>query len=398
MRRTPIWSLAVINRLLIAGSLAGMATAALAAEPEATKRLDSQEAKTRVSQQNMKVQRDTFGTTSDGQTVHRFVCTNRDGYRMVLSNYGAHLIAFEAPDRQGKLANVTLGFPDLKGYEQRHPYFGSTVGRYCNRIAKGMFQLDGKSYQLAINNGPNHLHGGLKGFDKYVWTAEPFEGDRQRGVRFQRVSSDGEEGYPGRLQVTVTYALTDENELTMDYQATSDAPTHVNLTNHAYWNLAGAGSGDILRHELMIAADQFLAVDATLIPTGELKGVSGTPLDFTKSTPIGSRIAQLAASTGGYDHCYVVRGGAGTLRLAAKVTDPSSGRAMEVLTTQPGIQLYTGNFLDGGATAGGFQKHAALCLETQHYPDSPNRADFPSTVLKPGEKFHQQTIHRFSVK
>ncbi|MCA9148538.1 MAG: galactose mutarotase [Planctomycetales bacterium] len=346
----------------------------------------------------MKIETQDFGKADNGEAVTKYICTNNKGSRLVLTDYGAIIVAVEVPDRDGKLTNVTLGFDKLDGYLARHPYFGATVGRYANRIAKGQFSLNGKSYDLAKNNGPNHLHGGLQGFDKQMWKAEQITGADGVGIKFSRTSPDGEEGYPANLQVAVTYTLNDDNELKMEYTATTDQDTVLNLTNHCYWNLSGAGSGTILDHELTLQSDHYLAVDDTLIPTGEMAKVSGTPMDFTTTHAIGERIEAVGGDPGGYDHCYVVRGEAGKLRLAARVVDPKSGRVMEVLTTQPGIQLYSGNFLDGSAAGNHNPQRAAFCLETQHYPDSPNQAAFPTTVLKPGETFHQVTVHRFSAK
>lgn len=342
-----------------------------------------------------------FGKTGDGQEVALHTLTNRKGMRVKLINYGATVISVETPDRDGKNANITLSFPTLDGYLQRHPFFGSTVGRYANRIAGGKFTLDGREYTLATNNGPNHLHGGRKGFDAVVWKAEPISREAAPafvGVKFSYTSPDGEEGYPGTLQVSATYTLTEENELRIDYAATTDKPTIVNLTNHCYWNLAGAGSGDILGHELKLAADKYLPIDDTSIPTGELANVKGTPFDFTDFHPIGERIGELKKDphkTKGYDHCYVLRGQEGKLELAAVVREPTSGRVMEILTTEPGVQLYCGNFLDGSEGGGGFKQHEGFCLETQHYPDSPNKPHFPSTVLRPGETYRSTTVHRF---
>jgi len=350
---------------------------------------------------SMKHDVEPFGKTKDGQEVTRHTLTNVPGLRVKLINYGAHLTAVEMADRNGKAANITLSFPALDGYLQRHPYFGSTVGRYGNRIAGGKFTLDGKTFTLATNNGPNHLHGGLKGFDAVVWKAEPVKTEDAVGVKFTHTSADGDEGYPGQLSVTTTYTLNNKNELRIDYAATTDKPTVVNLTNHAYWNLAGADSGDVLKHMLTVNADKYLPIDATSIPTGVLAPVSGTPFDFTSPHAIGERIGELKKEphqTKGYDHCFVLRGQAGKLELAARVSDPASGRVMEVLTTEPGVQLYCGNFLGGGAGEGGFKQHEALCLETQHYPDSPNRPEFPSTVLRPGQAYQSTTVHRFSVE
>jgi aldose 1-epimerase len=343
----------------------------------------------------MKIAKETFGTTADGESAHLFTCTNDQGLILKLSDFGAHIIAVEVPDRDGKLDNITLGFNSLDGYQRRHPYFGSTVGRFCNRIAHGKFSLDGTEYSLALNNGPNHLHGGLRGFDRYVWQAEEISREDEVGVCFSRVSVDGEEGYPGNLTVSATYTLNNSNEVKMEFVASADAATPINLTNHAYWNLAGAGSRDVLNHQVQVNAEQFLAVDESLIPI-EVASVQGTPLDFLRATEVGSRLDQVGGDPGGYDHCYVLQSQDGALADAARVSEPRSGRVMEVLTTQPGLQFYTGNFLDGTDACGGFDQHAGLCLETQHFPDSPNRADFPSAILRPGETFRQVTIHRFS--
>jgi aldose 1-epimerase len=346
---------------------------------------------------NVGIEKREFGKTADGQTVHLYKLTNAQGHILEMTDYGAIIVNLMVPDRAGKLANVNLNFKSLDGYLQRHPYFGATVGRFCNRIAKGKFTLDGKTYTLAVNNGPNHLHGGEVGFDKLVWKTTEIKEAGANGLRFELTSPDGQEGYPGTLSVTADYIWSDSSELKIVLSATTDKPTVLNLTNHAYWNLAGAGSGDILNHKLTLAADQYLGVDDTLIPTGEMVSVEGTPLDFRTEQSIGTRIAQLPA-TNGYDHCYVVRGKAGELRMTAKVVEPTSGRVMEILTTQPGVQLYTGNFLNGNESNGGFALHGGFCLETQHYPDSPNKPAFPTTVLRPGEKFQQTTVHKFSVQ
>jgi aldose 1-epimerase len=345
----------------------------------------------------MQVTQESFGTTSDGTPVTLYTCRNSEGLVLKLTNYGAIVVTMEVPDREGNRANVNLGFPNLEGYLQRHPYFGATVGRYANRIAGGEFTLDGKRYSLAQNNGPNHLHGGIVGLDRVVWKGEVIESDDGVGVRFSYRSPDGEEGYPGNLDLTAIYRLTEKNELQMEFLATTDQATPVNLTNHCYWNLAGAGEGEIWDHELTLESDHYLAVDETLIPTGERVPVAGTPFDFTQPRTIGKRVREIESDPIGYDHCYVLRGDAGQLRLAARVTEPRSGRVMEVLTTQPGMQLYTGNFLGGQAAEGGFGQHAGFCLETQHFPDSPNQDSFPSTILRPGETYRHLTVHRFSV-
>jgi aldose 1-epimerase len=334
--------------------------------------------------------------TKDGQEVQVFTLKNAKGLRARVMTWGATLIELSAPDRDGKLADVTLGFDDPERYLEPHPFFGSIAGRYANRIAKGRFTLDGQTYTLWVNNGPNHLHGGQRGFDKRIWKAEPLG---PGAVRFRYTSADGEEGYPGELDVAVTYTLTEQNALRLDYEATTDKPTVVNLTNHAYWNLAG--SGDVLRHTLQLNASRFTAVDAGLIPTGEIRAVAGTPLDFTTAKPVGRDIATAAApgSAQGYDHNFVIDAPkAGELTLAAEVHDPASGRTMRVLTTEPGVQLYTANHVKNLAGKGGqtYRPHAGLCLETQHFPDSPNRPEFPTTTLRPGETFRSTTVFEFS--
>jgi aldose 1-epimerase len=342
------------------------------------------------------VQKEIFGKLNNGDPVEIFTITNSQGLRAKVMTWGAVLVAMEVPDRAGELADVTLGFDKLEPYLRRHPYFGTTTGRYANRIAKGEFTLDGKTYKLATNNGPNHLHGGLVGFDMRNWKAEPLA----NGVRFSYTSPDGEEGYPGTLKTAVTYTLTDKDELRIDYEATTDKPTIVNLTNHAYWNLAGESAGDILGHELTLRASKFTPVDETSIPTGKIDPVAGGPMDFTKPKTIGKDFAQVAAGPGGYDHNFVIdQPTPGALALAAEVREPKSGRVMKVSTTEPGVQLYTGNYLDGVVVGKGgkpYKKHAALCLETQHFPDSPNHSNFPSTVLRPGETFRSTTVYAFS--
>jgi aldose 1-epimerase len=346
----------------------------------------------------MKVTSQPFGSTPEGQPATLYSMTNDRGLAIKLTDYGATIVSLEAHDRNGKLANVALGFDTLEGYLGHTAYFGCAVGRYANRIALGKFKLDGKEYTLATNNAPNHLHGGTAGFNRKLWMAEPIEEKDQVGVRFSYRSPDGEEGYPGALDVEVAYLLNNDNELIMDYTAKTDRPTVLNLTNHCYWNLAGAGSGTILEHELTITGDKYVEADENLIPTGNLADALDTPMDFTKPRTIGSQIKELTNTPQGYDHCYVLAANPGKLVLAARVRDPKSGRVMEVHTTQPGVQLYTGNFLDGDAKNGGHQQHTAFCLETQHFPDSPNQPDFPSTVLRPGEEFHQTTVHKFRVE
>ena len=339
-----------------------------------------------------------YGKMPDGRPVDIFTLTNANGMRVKLTNYGAITVSVEAPDRAGKLADVTLGYDTLDGWFTSKSYFGATVGRYANRIAKGKFSLDGQTYTLATNNGENALHGGLKGFDKVLWNAETVQLPNAVGVKFTYTSKDGEEGYPGNLAVTALYMLTNDNEFKVEFTATTDKTTVVNLAHHSYWNLGGAAAGDILGHDLLLEADQYTPVDAGLIPTGELKAVAGTPMDFTKPTAIGARIAQVE---GGYDHNFVLRNQTGKVALAARVSDPKSGRIMEILTDQPGIQFYSGNFLDGTVTGKGgvvYKKHQGFCLETQHYPDSPNRPNFPPVVLRPGETYKHVMIHKFSAK
>jgi aldose 1-epimerase len=343
---------------------------------------------------NPSTQKSSFGKMPDGKPVDLYTLTNRNGVVARITNYGTIITELHVPDRSGKVADVVLGFDNLDQYLKGHPYFGCTVGRVANRIAKGKFTLDGKTYSLAVNNGPNHLHGGIEGFDKMVWRANPLPG---AAVKFDYSSPDGQEGYPGRLDVTVAMTLTDADEVRIDYTAVSDKPTPVNLTNHSYFNLRGAG--DVLSHELMLAADYFTPTDATLIPTGELRPVKGTVMDFSRPLPIGSRISELKTEEPGYDSNYVINGGGKSLALAARVYEPQSGRVMEVHTTHPGVQLYTANYLDGTLTGKRglvYQRHMAFCLETQHFPDSVNHPDFPSCILRPGQTYKQTTVHKFT--
>ena len=346
----------------------------------------------------MTVEKSVYGTMPDGRQVDLYTLTNADGMKVKLTNYGAITVGVEVPDRDGKLADVTLGYETLEGWLKNAAFFGATVGRYANRIAKGKFTLDGKTYTLATNDGENHLHGGLKAFDKVLWGAEPVQTDKAVGVKFTYLSKDGEEGYPGNLSVTAVYSLTADNEFKVEFSATTDKPTVVNLAHHTYWNLAGPAAGDVLGHKVMLNADQYTAVDAGLIPTGELKSVGGTPLDFRQPTAIGARIAQVE---GGYDHNFVLRPGTGGLTLAARVVEPTTGRVMEVRTDQPGVQFYSGNFLDGSVKGKGgvaYKKHFGFCLETQHYPDSPNQESFPSVVLRPGQTYRHTMVHKFGVE
>lgn len=349
-----------------------------------------------------------FGKTKDGQPVELFTLSHGD-VRVEITNYGGIVTAIHTPDRDGKLADVVLGFDNLDGYLAGHPFFGCIVGRYANRIAKGQFTLEGKTYILAKNNDANHLHGGKQGFDKFVWKAESSVADAGPQLKLSRVSPDGEEGYPGELKVTVTYSLTRDNALRIDYEATTDKPTVLNLTNHSYFNLAGQGTGDVLGHEVLLNADQFTPVDTGLIPTSKLQVVAGTPFDFRKPHKIGERIAkddeQIRLGRG-YDHNFVINqpkvsGGEWGPLLAARVHEPTTGRVLEVQTTQPGVQLYTGNFLDGTVIGKGgkaYKQRYGFCLETQRFPDSPNQKSFPTTVLKPGQTFNSTTIYRFSVR
>ncbi|MGQ9672785.1 MAG: aldose epimerase family protein [Candidatus Aminicenantales bacterium] len=386
-RKTKIYISTVILALFVAFFLSCQGKKALQAKPM-------------KGITKMDIQKQTFGHLPDGSEVEIYILTNSHGLKAKIMTYGATLVALEVPDRQGELADIVLGHDSLEGYldPAQNPYFGSIVGRYANRIAKAKFTLDGVEYRLAANAGKNHLHGGLKGFDKALWTAEPVRAEGAVGLKLFYLSRDGEEGYPGNLSTTVTYWLTEEDELKISYQAETDKPTPINLTSHSYFNLAGPRDGDILRHELMLNADHFTWVNDELLPTGEIRAVSGTPWDFTKPKAIG---AEMTATPGGYDHNFVLRGEAGTLRLAARVYEPTSGRVMEIYTTEPGIQFYGGNFLDGtiiGKGGQAYPKHAGFCLETQHFPDSPNQPNFPSTILRPGQKYTSLTVHKFSAK
>ena len=338
------------------------------------------------------------GFSESDPSVNLYTLTNKNGLVAKITNYGGILTQLLVPDKSGQPGDVVLGFDTLKQYQAQSPYFGATVGRYGNRIAKGKFSLNGKQYTLATNNGPNHLHGGKVGFDKVVWDASPGETPDGPSLTLHYVSKDGEEGYPGTLDVTVIYTLANENALKIEYAATTDAPTVFNPTNHSYFNLGGEGSGSILDETLYVNADRYTPVDADMIPTGELVPVKGTPFDFSSPTVIGSRFDQLE---NGYDHNYVLNHPAGEIGLAARLSDPKTGRVMEVRTDQPGVQVYTANFVDGSFSGVGgkpYVKNGAVCLETQHFPDSPNHPAFPTTELKPGETFKSTTIYKFSVK
>ena len=351
---------------------------------------------------NPRIQKQAFGKTADDQAVDLYTLTNAHGVEARIMTYGGIVVSLKVPDRSGKMGDVVLGYDHLEGYLKKNPFFGPIVGRYGNRIAKGRFSLGGREYTLAQNNGENHLHGGRKGFDKAVWKAQEVKAKDGVGLALTHFSKDGDEGYPGDLSVTVVYTLTNINELKIEYTATTDQETIVNLTNHSYFNLAG--SGNILNHEMMINADRFTPVDQGLIPTGELRSVRGTALDFTQPKAIGARIDQPDEQLligKGYDHNFVINGGGGSLALTARVYEPVTGRVLEVYTTEPGVQFYTANFLDGSITGKGGQvypKRSGFCLETQHFPDSPNKPHFPSTVLAPGQKYATTTVFKFLTK
>ena len=346
-----------------------------------------------------------FGQLPDGRRVELFTLRNTHGVEVRVMTYGAIVTSIRTPDASGQVADIVLGFDSLPGYLGASPYFGAIVGRYANRIAAGRFTLDGVEYHLAQNNGPNSLHGGVRGFDKVLWSAEPFENDSAMGVKLRYESADGEEGYPGALTVQVTYTLNEANELIVEYEASTTKATPLNLSQHTYWNLHGEGRGDILDHVLQLNASAFTPVDSTLIPTGKIAPVAGTPFDFRQSAAVGARIdgpdEQLRFGRG-YDHNWVLdRQGQGTLALAARLQDPQSGRVLEVRTTEPGIQFYSGNFLDGTIKGKGGHVYAhrtGLCLETQHFPDSPNHSNFPSTILRPGARYQSRTVFAFSTR
>jgi aldose 1-epimerase len=347
------------------------------------------------------VTRAAFGTLPEGDPVEAFTLTTANGITLQAITYGGIITSLRTPDRDGRVAEIVLGYETLDGYLQRSPYFGAIVGRYANRIANGHFTIDGTTYQLPTNNGPNHLHGGRRGFDKVNWAAEPFERADAVGVVFTHVSPDGDQGYPGQLTVSATYTLGNDGTLTVAYEATTDKPTHVNLSQHSYFNLLGDVGGDVLEHELTIHADRYTPVDATLIPTGELAPVEGTPFDFRQATPIGARIdddhPQIRNGLG-YDHNFVLNRAGDGLVEVVRVVSPTSGRTLDVATTEPGLQFYTGNFLDGSITGRNgvvYQRRQGFCLETQHFPDSPNKPQFPSTLLRPGETYRSTTVYRF---
>ncbi len=351
-----------------------------------------------------KIKKTAFGTLPDGRGVDQYTLKNTNGMEVKIINYGGVITHWTAPDKEGKYEDIVLGFDSLAGYLTPPPYFGAIIGRYGNRIAKGKFTLDGKTYQVAKNNNGNHLHGGLVGYDKVLWSAEPLKG-AESALKLTYLSKDGEEGYPGNLNITVVYTLTNDNALKIDYSATTDKATVINLTNHTYFNLS-ASKNNILENEVNLNADRYLPVDKGLIPTGELRSVTGTVFDFTKPTVIGKGINELKDEQiklgGGYDHAWVLNKKASNeLSLAATVLEKNSGRKMEVMTTEPAIQFYTGNFLDGslvGKDGVKYVKRFALCLESEHYPDSPNQSAFPTVVLKPNEKYSTTTIYKFSIE
>lgn len=370
----------------------------------------SESSHTREGKVKMSITQSDFGVLPDGQKAALYTLTNANGAVAKITDFGGIVTELWMPDKNGKLGDIVLGFDSVEGYlsdayKASGPYFGALIGRYGNRIGQGKFTLDGTTYTLATNNGPNHLHGGLKGFDKVLWKAEPVKGGDGVGVKLRYRSNDMEEGYPGNLDVTVVYTLTNNNELRVDYTATTDKPTVCNLTNHSYFNLAGQGSGDILKHELMLNADHYTPVDEGLIPTGEILQVENTPMDFRRPTAIGARIDnhfdQLVYGQG-YDHNWALnKNHNGEMTLAARVREQTSGRVMEIWTTEPGIQFYAGNFLDGTLTGkeGKVYRHRyGFCLETQHFPDSPNKPQFPTTVLRPGETYSTTTIHKFTTR
>jgi aldose 1-epimerase len=397
LARRTVWPAAVVSLVfLLTGAVAGPSTAPPTTTPAAAA----------ASHDDPTMTKEPWGSV-DGQPVDLYTLTNSNDMTVTITNYGGIIQSIWVPDRRGRQANVALGFDNVDDYVAGSPYFGCITGRYANRIAEGRFTLDGQEYQLATNDGPNHLHGGDVGFDKRVWDATPIEGDDDGvGLELTYTSPDGEEGYPGTLETTVTYTLTDDNEIQVDYHATTDAPTVVNLTNHTYFNLAGEGSGTIEDHRLTLNADHYTPVDETLIPTGEIAPVEDTPFDFTSPTAIGDRIRggheQIVIGRG-YDHNFVLNREDPEdeeMILAARVAEPSSGRVLEISTTEPGIQFYSGNFLDGTLVGTGgnvYRQGDAFALETQHYPDSPNQPNFPSTVLRPGAEYETTTVFAFSV-
>lgn len=351
------------------------------------------------------VTKESFGKTSTGENIDIYTLKNANGVETRITNYGGIVVSLKIPDRNQKFDDVVLGFNDLESYlTKNNPYFGAIIGRYGNRIGKGRFKLNGVEYKLAVNNGENHLHGGIKGFDKVIWAGRSMSTRSGPAVVLTYTSKDGEEGYPGNLRVTVTYTLTSKNELKIDYSATTNKDTVINLTHHSYFNLLGEGNGDILNHQVQINANSFVPTDAGSIPIGQLKKVANTPFDFLRANQIGARINQDDEQLkfgNGYDHTWVINGRPGTLRLAGGAYESTTGRVMEVWTTEPGMQFYTGNFLDGSLTGKSgkpYERRSGFCFETQHYPDSPNQPSFPTTTLKRGAVYRSTTIYRFSAK
>ncbi|ULC60730.1 galactose mutarotase [Flaviramulus sp. BrNp1-15] len=362
------------------------------------------ETQTTILEKKLIINKSEFGKMPDGTIVEQYKLTNKNSIEVDIITYGGRITSLKVPNKRGDIENVVLGFDNLNDYLNENPYFGALIGRYGNRIANGKFTLEGNEYTLAINNGSNHLHGGLVGFDSVVWDAEPIEGTDNTALKLTYLSKDREEGYPGNLKVTVIYTLSNDNTLEVSYKATTNKTTVVNLTQHAYFNLTGDFSKDILNHDLVLNADAFLPVDSGLIPTGEIRNVKGSPFDFTSVKKIGKEIEadneQLKLG-GGYDHCWVLNGKKGNMRFVASAYDETSGRFMEVFSEEPGMQLYTGNFLDGSLpipNGGTYNKRTGFCLETQHYPDSPNQKEFPTTTLKPGEIYSTKTTYKFSTK
>ena len=385
----------IFNSLLVAGIVA-MAVGCSAPKSQEKEETTEEMAKATITSEP-------FGELPSGEKVTLFTMTNANGVEAKVMSYGGIITSFKTPDKNGNMDDIVLGYDNLQGYLEATPYFGAIIGRYGNRIAKGKFTIDGVEYDLAVNNIGNHLHGGLAGFDKVNWNVKEVPSEKGVALEFKRISPDMEEGYPGNLDVTVVYTLGDDNTLEFDYTATTDKNTVVNLTQHSYFNLNGSKS-DILDHEIMLNADQFIPVDETLIPTGELRPVAGTPFDFTQSKKIGAEISadnQQLAYGGGYDHCWVLNDDPKEMMLAATAYEPNSGRAMDVYTTEPGIQFYSGNFLDGTITGKNgvvYNHRYGFCLETQHFPDSPNQESFPTTNLAPGETYHTTTLMKFYIK
>lgn len=380
-------TLAMSSSFLLAGCEGGTVM------PKDAKKVSGSQTSADAAAPRLSIESEPDGMTPDGQPIVKYHLSNANGMTVSIINLGGIVTNVSVPDRDGRFENVTLAFDSSDDYLANSPYLGAICGRYANRIAKGRFTIDGTEYKLATNNEPNHLHGGVKGFNKAVWRHEPIESADSVGVRLSYTSPDGDEGYPGNLTTTVIYTLTNNDELRIDYEATSDKATPINLTNHCYWNLAG--SGTILDHELTLNCEKYLPVDETLIPTGEQHDVAGTPMDFRKAKKLGAEIDTVA---GGYDHCFVFRTDLTEPQTVARVHDPKSGRVMEISTTEPGVQLYTGNFLDGTAASGGYSKHGGLCLECQHFPDSPNQAGFPNVIYRPAQVYRQSTVHKFSVQ